>query len=208
LSFEITHIISNESIQIKQIVYEELSIAELDLSILSPADFDKFCGFLSDKRKREFYFTRKLVSTFKEIEKIEYTPNGKPTTNTGHLSISHSKNFIIVAYSASSNLGIDIEFYKEKIHRIKHKFLAKNELKNMDTNDTAVLTIIWSIKEAIYKMEEIPGLRFKDDLIVTSLEHPSKIVVCKNKNREVYTFDYLIYNDFVITYCLSDNLDD
>ena len=207
MSFEITHIISSESIQIKQIVYEELSIADLDLSILSKVDFDKFCGFLSDKRKREFYFTRKLVATFKEIEKIEYKANGKPITNSGHLSISHSQNVIIVGYSPSSNLGIDIEFYKEKIHRIKHKFLAKEEISNLNITDTSVLTLIWSIKEAIYKMEEIPGLRFKEDLIVTSLEHPSKIVVCKNETRVFYSFDYLIFDDFVITYCLSDNLD-
>lgn len=207
MSFEITHIISNNLIQIKQIVYEEVSLDNLDLTTLSIADQQKFKGFLSDKRKREFYFTRVLISSFKQIESIEYKPNGKPITNSGHLSISHSKNIIIVAYSLYSNLGVDIEFYKEKIHRIKHKFLAEKEIFLLNTNDTFVLTLIWSIKEAIYKMEEVAGLRFKEDLIVTSIDHPSKITVCKNNDQVVYTFDFVTYPEFVITYCISDNIE-
>jgi 4'-phosphopantetheinyl transferase len=206
LDFKIQNIVSKADLEIKELTYFDQDIDELDLSILSVNDRDKYDNFLSNKRRLEFYYTRRLLLEFNTEIIIEYKASGKPIINEGHISVSHSKNKIIIGLSEAHNLGIDIEFYKEKIHRIKHKFLAPFEIRNFDTSNTDILTIIWSIKEAVYKLEDIEGLRFKDDMIVNTIEKLGLISVEKNGLKHDYLFKCLRFKDYVITYCyLKDN---
>ena len=198
---KISNIIAENSLTIKQIIYEDCEIEQLDLSILTFEEEDKFDKFVSKNRKLEFYFTRLLLTSFNLKGQIRYGQNGKPFIEDGHISLSHSKNIILIAFSKTYQVGVDIEFYKEKIHRIKHKFLSSFELKKFDCENKEILTLIWSIKEAIYKIEDIPGLRFREDMSVQSIEDPGHIAIYKNGESHSYVFNYLKYNDYVITYC-------
>jgi phosphopantetheinyl transferase (holo-ACP synthase) len=201
LSYRIENIINEDHLQIKQLIYNKVEVSSFDLDILSPVDRLKFDSFLSEKRRSEFYFTRVLLLDFETEIQIRYKPSGKPVINDGHISVSHSKNIIIIGFSTEHNLGVDIEFMKEKIHRIKHKFLAPFELRTFNTNDLNILTIIWSIKEAVYKLEDIEGLRFKDDMVVNLIGEEGLISVQKYGISHDYLFNCLVFNDYIITYC-------
>jgi hypothetical protein len=60
----------------------------------------------------------------------------KPTVNLGHVSISHCKNFVAVAYNPSTPIGIDIEYYGDRILKILHKFLDDKEAAFCNKNTT------------------------------------------------------------------------
>ena len=197
----IRNIIDTNHILIKELKYENISVEEIDVSIFTEQDLQRFQGFISDKRKREFYFTRILLRSFNIDLEIQYRPTGKPIINNGHISISHSRNTIIIGYSKDHLIGVDIEYFNPKIHRIKYKFLAHTEIERFDIENELVLTLIWSIKEAVYKMEDIPGLMFKEHILVNTLSHRGDVQVLKNGIEHDYFFDYLVFKDFAITYC-------
>lgn len=201
MKYEISDIINDDDLKIKQIVYFEGNLDGLDMTILSKEELLKLEGFHSENRKLEFYFTRLLLKEFKLGHLIRYKETGKPLLSEGHISLSHSKNIILIAYSKMYEIGIDIEFYKEKIARIKHKFLSPFELKIFNCEDIEILTLIWSVKEAIYKIEDIPGLRFKEDMSVQNISNPGKIAIYKNGESHIYEFKHLKFKEFVITYC-------
>lgn len=201
MNYKISNIIDENDLKIKQIVYSEVDIDSLDFSILSSEEQDKLHKFYSKNRKLEFYFSRLLLTDFKLGHLINYKETGKPILSEGFISLSHSKNVILIAYSKKHEIGIDIEFYKEKILRIKHKFLSPFEETKWDCDNIEILTLLWSIKEAIYKIEDIPGLRFKEDMSVQSIENPGHIAVYKNGESHIYKFNHLKFKDFIITYC-------
>lgn len=201
MSHQIKNIIDTDDILIKKLHYEDIDTSTIDESFFTPQELERFGTFISDKRRREFYFTRVLLRSFSIDLNIEYKPTGKPIINEGHISISHSRNTVIIGYSKNHIIGVDIEYYNPKIHRVKHKFLAEIEKEKFDTNNEEILTLLWSIKEAIYKMEDIPGLLFKDHILVYALSHRGDVRVIKNGLEHDYIFDFLIFNDFLITYC-------
>ncbi|MBD3636044.1 MAG: 4'-phosphopantetheinyl transferase superfamily protein [Crocinitomicaceae bacterium] len=201
MQYSIKNIIDTDKILIKRLTYTDIPVEEIDLNFFTKEELSRYETFISDKRRREFYFTRVLLRSFNLDLVIQYRDTGKPIINEGHISISHSRNNVVIGYSKDHIIGVDIEFFNPKIHRVKFKFLASIEKERFDIENEEVLTLIWSIKEAIYKMEDIPGLLFKEHILVHALSHRGDVRVIKNGVEHDYVFDFLIFNDFVITYC-------
>lgn len=200
MTYKLDTILSREEILIKRLDYSFCEIDSLDLSVLSENELYKFNHFLSDKRRLEFYFTRLLVRSFELKSEVHYLETGKPVLEDGHISISHSQQTIIVAYSKLYFIGVDIEYYKEKIHRIKHKFLADDEYVLLETNDLKELTSIWSIKEAVYKLMNLPGLLFNENIIVKSTKNKPILEISINNKSSIYPFEIIRFEDYLITY--------
>lgn len=206
MNYNITQILQEKEIEIKKLDYESIDPRVLDLSILSEADQQRFHSFQSEKRQLEFYFTRVLLREFPVSQIISYRPSGRPVIEEGHISISHARNTIVIAHCPNKIPGVDIEFFSPKIERIKHKFLASSEEQFLDKDPTLHLTIIWSLKEAIYKMKDQAGLIFKEHILIKSLQSPGIVDVYENESFRTYTFFWLPVHSGVITYCLpSDN---
>jgi len=72
-----------------------------------------------------------------------------------HFSISHCGNYAAAIVSKDERVGIDIEIYTERVHRIKHKYLHSQELafvnNIVEEKRTQLLTLLWSAKEAMFK---------------------------------------------------------
>jgi phosphopantetheinyl transferase len=70
-------------------------------------------------------------------------------------SISHCGNYAAAIVSSEERVGIDLELYTERVHRIKHKFLHHSELEFVNNiveeKHTQLLTLLWSSKEAMFK---------------------------------------------------------
>jgi hypothetical protein len=135
LHYDIHKIIDTDEILIKQLKYQDVPTDELDLLLLTDEELEKYKGFISDKRKREFFFTRVLLLSFGIDLRIQYRSTGKPIINEGHISISHSRNTVIIGYSKDHVIGVDIEYFNPKIHRVKFKFLAEIEKDRFDVNN-------------------------------------------------------------------------
>ncbi len=88
----------------------------------------------------------------------EYLPSGKPffPNSTTDLSLSHSENLTVCQLSDSIKCGIDIQHFREKIIRVKDKFLNEKELNFVqeinEGEQVKMLTAMWSCKEVLFKM--------------------------------------------------------
>jgi 4'-phosphopantetheinyl transferase EntD len=197
---------SDKGFILKLLTYSNLSLEEIDLAILSKEELNAYLGFKSIKRKLEFFFTRVLWKDFGMKERIFYNEFGRPFLPDAHISISHSRNVIVIAYNKNDQIGIDVEYKSPKISLIKDKFLSQEDARLIDSTNKTHLTLVWSIKEAVYKMENIPGLSFKEHIHVTIKDHLGYVNVNKQEETHSYTFQFIERDLYVITFCSFHHL--
>lgn len=79
-------------------------------------------------RKMEYLAVRVLLKTMlgKEV-RIGHEPSGKPFLTGGeyHVSISHTKGYVAVGLHESTQPGIDIEAYGERVRKVESRFVRK-----------------------------------------------------------------------------------
>ena len=136
----------------------EESVQELcELVILNSKEQQEYAHITHVKKQKEWLAARLCLRRL--LINLGYTPSplykntyGQPilATYNVHISISHCKEFALVALSQNNPIGIDIEQSHRKLRTIQHKFL--NEVETKDANsDLSKLCIYWCAKEAIYK---------------------------------------------------------
>jgi len=123
----------------------------------------------SDIHRRGFLSIRHLLRSLGYTDKdLYYDTNGKPHLKDGNfISITHS--FIFSGIIVSKNpVGIDIEKQRSKITLIAQKFIDYEFQYLKKENDLYIrkLTVIWCIKESLYKLFATPGLSFKKHALV------------------------------------------
>ena len=157
----------------------------LQPTCLKPENMQRVLGMKSELHQRGFLSVRHLLAEFGYTDTdLYYDENGKPHLIDGkHISITHSFNFsgVVVSHEV---VGIDIEKQREKIGRIAHKFMdyESQYLDKLDAEYVRKLTVIWCIKESLYKLFATPGLSF--------LMHTLVIPFTFNDNSTVAWIDY------------------
>jgi 4'-phosphopantetheinyl transferase EntD len=133
--------------------YQEEDVLEEKLLICSE-DLGKVENY-HPKKKKEYLMIRQMLKNNLPDHKILYKTIGQPYLfpKDFFISISHSFPFASLAIS-TKRIGIDLEKINPKILRIKHKFIHPNEEKWVfdQENEVELLTIIWAVKEALYKL--------------------------------------------------------
>ena len=123
----------------------------------------------SELHQRGFLSVRHLLADFGYTDAdLFYDENGKPHLKDGkHISITHSYTFSAVIVS-DNEVGIDIEKQREKISVIAHKFIGYEFDYLVNTADDYInkLTVIWCIKESLYKLFATPGMLFRKHFLV------------------------------------------
>jgi phosphopantetheinyl transferase len=119
------------------------------------------------------YLLRELFPDF-PLSLIQIADTRKPflEDEAFHFSISHCGDFAAVIVSTQNRVGVDIEIPHAKIERIQHKFLSekeKNLLTNMDGENIKMLTMAWSIKEAMFKWYGVGQVDFIKDMKIVSI---------------------------------------
>lgn len=99
------------------------------------------------------------------LVKDEY---GKPHTEDGryHLSVSHSGDYAVAVGSQEHPVGVDIEHLGDRILRIESKFVRDDERELLHPDHLRGLYLIWSAKEAMYKLYGRKALDFKENMRV------------------------------------------
>jgi siderophore (surfactin) biosynthesis regulatory protein len=144
----------------------------------------------SPKRLIEKQMVRQMLKKIMPNHKIKYYENGQPYLEPfdKFVSVSHSFPYAVLAIS-EKKIGVDIEQMKDRIDKIKHKFLHPTEIDWLGRVESGVgyLTAIWCIKEALFKIHSSKQWSFKEFYVVDEflLNQFSKIK-CKvfDKNRE------------------------
>ncbi|MEN2399598.1 4'-phosphopantetheinyl transferase superfamily protein [Flavobacterium sp. MC2016-06] len=164
-------------------------------------------GMKSQMHQRAFLSVRMLIQEmgFTDHE-LHYDEFGKPYFDChNYISITHSHNFAAIIISEET-VGIDMELQREKIIRIADKFTDfECSYLEPDFSEEYIkkLTIIWSAKEAIFKIRNEKGISFKDHIWVNSFS------LEEDKTQASLHFDALV-KDFDVHYkeIKSDNSED
>lgn len=155
-----------------------------------------------------------FLSVRQLLKKAGYTPadlyynsNGRPHLKDGmHISITHSFEFAGIIVS-NAPVGIDIEKQREKIGRIAGKF-SGYELDFTALDDVRRLTVIWCVKESLYKQFATNGLSFKDHISVIpfSLEaNTAKAWIRYYSRNEKFQVQFLEFEGFTAAWSQADN---
>ncbi|MBB1286357.1 4'-phosphopantetheinyl transferase superfamily protein [Flavisolibacter sp. BT320] len=130
------------------------------------------------------YLLRYLFPEF-PLDLIKVADTRKPylEDEAFHFSISHCSDYAAAIVSRKKRVGVDIEVPTKKVERIKKKFLhaeelmfvnshkatnrteAKTKIKTIfedSDNALAQLTLLWSVKEAVYKWWSYGGVDFSE----------------------------------------------
>ncbi len=118
------------------------------------------------KRNLHWLSTRVLLRNMMDTEQYidcRVDEHGKPylINFPHHISLSHSYDYAAVMVSKNQSVGIDIEFIKDKIERVAHKFMSIDELAFIDPDHKIEhLYVCWCAKEAIYKLHGKSNVSF------------------------------------------------
>jgi len=180
----------------------------LEAITLKPENMQRVLVMKSELHQRGFLSVRHLLALFGYTdEDLIYDQNGKPHLKDGkHISITHSFTFSGVVVS-DTVVGIDIEKQRPKIGVIAHKFMDY-EFQYLDAEDKEYinkLTIVWCIKESLYKLFATPGLSFLQHTLVVpfTLEEASTVAWIDYEDKK-YRYDttFLEFEGFTCAYAL------
>ncbi len=187
-----------------QKISENITVATLDLAEFAVKNE------LSAKRDIErngTYFLLNIV--FNEPVDVEYTSLGKPFIKgrKSHISISHSHDKLAIIVDSKAETGIDIELIRDKVLKIKNKFLSKSELISANDN-IEKLIIYWSCKETLYKIyglkevEFIANLRVEDFILENHGTLKGEIKM--GNFHKKYLLHYEKLEDYILVYVLNE----
>jgi 4'-phosphopantetheinyl transferase len=150
---------------------------------------------LGDPKDLEFYYD--------EFGKIHFKKHDYS------LSVTHSGDYSAVILDSQHCVGIDIERISDRINNVSLKFLSVEELINIDENDNKLLTLLWSAKEALYKLHGIGDLVFDKNIILDQVkeiqqEGMIKGRIIKDEMVKEYNLNYLFIGDYVLVYCVDE----
>ncbi|AEH01084.1 4'-phosphopantetheinyl transferase superfamily protein [Lacinutrix sp. 5H-3-7-4] len=162
----------------------------------------------SELHQRGFLSVRHLLAAFGYTDHdLYYDNNGKPHLKDGkEISITHSFTFSGVIIS-DTKIGIDIEKQREKIVKIAGKFVDYefDYLDKKCAEYVKKLTVIWCIKESLYKLYATPGLSFLQNTLVIPFELQDKKTISwidYNNKKTRYNVEFLEFEGFTCAYAL------
>lgn len=163
--------------------------------------------FTAPHRQQEWLSVRILLySLLNEHKEISYEPSGKPYLADGsfHISISHTKGYVAVILGTNP-VGIDIEQYGERVHRVAHKYMREDEIAApYQGNNTWSLLLHWSAKEVMFKCMETSEVDFREHLhivpFIVQEQGAFQAKEYRTEQRRYFLIHYLLHPDFVLTW--------
>lgn len=167
------------------------AIGEIDMlnsyeSVLKLEEINQLNSFGSAQRKREFNAVRHLKHQVFGEELIIYGENGKPRFDNSDITIgiSHSAHWALFAH-ARIPFGCDIEEVSDRIIPISDRFCSSDELELFAGEVGVVqLTQLWSCKEALYKLINIKGIHWKNQMRCISISGTKLTFVVETGARD------------------------
>jgi len=147
-------------------LFREVSLKDTSLARLE--------SMKSESHQKGFMAVRMLLqyNGYTDFD-LYYDEFGKPNLKDGkNISISHSFGFSVIILS-DKNVGIDLELRRDLVKKIAYKFAEEEfvyECENNPPEFVSKLTVIWGVKEAIFKVRNEIGISFKDHIFVQPFE--------------------------------------
>ncbi len=155
-----------------------------------------FCEIRNENRAKQWLVSRIIldhISGNKELS-IIYEESGRPLIKDEHfhISISHTSRFVAVILSKNLKVGIDIEGVHDRILKIRSKFVSSEENIFLKEDNSLVenLILIWSAKEALFKMDGKGNMDFRKNISIKpfNLQETGLITGAISKDKLVHDF--------------------
>lgn len=179
------------------------TLNELKINFDLEADYLMLANEIVNENKRvEFLVSRITIKSACQENNISFTSidkdeHGKPflANSDWQMSISHTKNFVGVVLRKYKPLGIDIEKPQPKMFKILNRLCTFAELELIGDNMEQA-SIIWSAKEALYKLYGKRKVDFKENLLI---EKKGNVLGGKIKMPD-YTSEHSIFIEKLSNY--------
>ncbi len=179
------------------------TLNELEINFDLEDDYLMLANEIVNENKRvEFLVSRITIKraclenniSFNSIDKDEH---GKPflLNSDWQMSISHTRDFVGVVLRKYNPLGIDIEKPQAKMFKILNRLCTYSELEFIGDNMKQA-SIVWSAKEALYKLYGKRKVDFKEHLLI---EKKGDIFLGKIKMLD-YTSEHSIFIEKLSNY--------
>lgn len=160
--------------------------------------------FKNSKRRLEWLSVRAcLAQVLGSGVDIVYRKIGEPKLrgSSYRISISHTRGFVAVALHPTHYVGVDIQAYTPKISALAERITSPAEYLNLPADNLLrekALTLIFSMKESLYKALDIDFLDYRYGMETLSID------VAKTEGRvpmvfRIGGFSYLFKAHFLQT---------
>lgn len=166
-------------------ITEPLSFFENELNNWS----DEYHNIKAETRKLQFAASRyalSLLTTNNDASQIQKDEFKRPylANSNQHISISHDGNWAAAAIG-ENRIGVDVFCIQNKVLKIVHKFSSTEEqaiLSNKiisETDKIIYFSILWSIKESVFKWMRLQNIEFITEIILTEIHENYAIISTK-----------------------------
>lgn len=123
-----------------------------------------------------------------------------------HISISHSHEFSCICIS-NKPVGIDIEMCKEKTLKISSRYMDIYHIENLSIpNKIKKATVIWGIKESIFKLKNEKGISFPKHIFEGPFKLEDKEGTAQlifNNKTEDFQFQFEIIEEYAFVCAIT-----
>lgn len=192
---------------------EETADELLNQLQLDDAEQNKLRQLSKGKRTLHWLATRVLLRYLLQTPEYIACPsdaNGKPYLPDFpyKISLTHSYDYAGVMLSTAGECGMDLEIVKDKVIRIKEKFLKPEELSFIDSeNEVLQLYACWCAKEAVYKLQGNKGVSFLENMTIRPFNYKAQGVMILDLDKEgkIETFHvyYEKFQEYMLGYAVG-----
>lgn len=163
--------------------------------------------FAAPHRRQEWLAVRALLRQLAGRDaEVCYLPSGRPCLADGSacISISHTRGYVAVILGRGT-VGIDIEQYGPRVHRVADRFMRDDEAAlPFEGDDTWSLLLHWSAKETLFKCLDAEGVDFRRHLRIIPFRPARRGVFhareYRTGERRRFFVRYLLHPGFVLTW--------
>jgi phosphopantetheinyl transferase len=172
-------------------------------------------GMKSESHQKGFLAVRMILQHLEYTDfDLLYDQFGKPhlkpqgcSIKDLELSISHSHDFSAIVIS-EQKVGLDLEQLKNKILKIAPRFMDISHLENLSTEEKIKkATVIWGIKESIFKLKNEVGISFSDHISENAFTFDDKITTATlkfNNKEEKFKIQFDQEEDYIFVCAFED----
>lgn len=185
------------------------SLEELNALLPDPVMYrEDLLNLKTPSRRLERLAVRVLLYELLGNQKLVlYEDSGAPylQDKSFTISISHTAGYVAAIVGKSAIIGIDIERFGEKVHKVSKKFMREDEIASFYKQvDTWSLLLHWSAKETLFKALGCEGVDFREHLFISPFQvrESGEFIAQEFRttlNRK-FTINYIINQDFVLTW--------
>lgn len=142
---------------------------------------------------------------------FRYNNDGKPLLNNGrYITISHCDRYAAIFFNPIIPAGIDIETVGPRIGKVKERFVRPDEFAFVPSGEKELLclTLIWSAKEALYKLSEEPCYSFLENMrifpFLPEKEGSFEGVRLLHGREEKFTFRYRVFDNTCLVWTFKE----